>query len=100
MRSLLLHPEALKEIDDSAKYYHDQSEGLEIKFLDQIESAYLKIQKNPELFPCVDSDIHKYILSKFPFSIFYKIYPNEIIIFSVSHQKRHPDYWKHRFHSR
>jgi hypothetical protein len=56
----------------------------------------MKIRKNPEMYPRIEPNIRKYVVQKFPFTIFYEIFPHEILILAVGHQKRKPHYWKKR----
>lgn len=39
MKTLQLHPEALEELTEQARYYEDRSEGLGRRFIDHVERA-------------------------------------------------------------
>jgi toxin ParE1/3/4 len=94
MKPIRISPEAESEIESSTKYYHDQSSGLENLFLDIIKASIEKIQKNPRRYPLIDTYIRRMIVQRIPFNIYYKEYPNEIVVLAIGHQKRKPGYRK------
>jgi hypothetical protein len=96
MKELIILLEAIKDIDNSAFYYRTQEAGLETSFINEIESAISKIQENPERYSIYRKKYRKFVVMKFPFTIFFKIITNLIIVIAVSHHSRHPDYWKYR----
>ncbi|MHA1611531.1 MAG: type II toxin-antitoxin system RelE/ParE family toxin [Promethearchaeota archaeon] len=61
-----------------------------------MEKAIMKIRENPERYPRVELNIRKYVVQKFPFTIFYETHSFEILILAVGHQKRKPNYWQER----
>ena len=96
MNSIIIPPEVFAEIEVSANFYRTQNPGLEILFLNEIEKALMKIQENPEMVPLIELNIRKFVVQKFPFTIFYEKYPQEILILAVGHHKRKPNYWENR----
>ncbi len=40
-------------------------------FLEEIEKSLQQIERNPDIYPIHESNIHKYTVRRFPFSIFY-----------------------------
>ncbi len=96
MKSIIFLPEIASEIENSVIYYRKQQIGLENLFLNEIENALMKIQKNPERYPKINENIRKCLIKQFPFNIIYTIKPDKIIIIAVAHHKRRPDYWKTR----
>ena len=45
---LEFHPEALAEYQEAARYYANCQEGLELRFMDCVESAIRKVVATPE----------------------------------------------------
>jgi hypothetical protein len=35
-------------------------------------------------------------MTRFPFSVYYRVLPDDLQILAVKHDKRHPDYWRDR----
>jgi plasmid stabilization system protein ParE len=80
------------EIDESYEYYNLQQDKLGNSFKSDIKSAIDRIIKLPTLYPIVVDNIRKSILHRFPFSIFYLIDHETIIILSIAHHSRKPFY--------
>ena len=59
--------------------------------MDSVEVSVLNIQSNPELYPVIYKSFHRAVLRRFPFSIFYTIEPDEIIIHAVFDNRQDPD---------
>jgi plasmid stabilization system protein ParE len=96
MKDIGFLTEAENEMYSAIDYYDNEAESLGDRFLDEIKLAFQKIQKNPQRWMILEDNIHKFILRKFPFNIFYKIDPDYIVIIAIAHQKRKPNYWKSR----
>ena len=97
MKPLVVHPQAKAELDGAIAYYESRVTGLGVDFLDNIERAFQKIQQNPQAWPLyVDPRFRRYVLDRFPYSVFYIERLDAIWIVAVAHAKRRPDYWKRR----
>lgn len=97
MKFLTLHSEARFEVDNAVAYYENQSKGLGIRFLSEVERVLRLIQSNPGLAQRYkQSNFRRYHLQKFPFSIFYSEMEDLTWIISIAHNKRKPDYWIQR----
>jgi len=77
----------------TARYYELQAPGLGHDFLDKVEKALQDLVSSPERWPVVQEDIRRRLIRRFPYSLIYRIEPDEIVILAVMHQKRHPSYW-------
>jgi hypothetical protein len=71
MRSITFLLEAEEEMNSSAQYYNQQSSGLGLDFLEEIEKPLQFIEKDPERWPYYEENIHKYNTRRFPFSLYY-----------------------------
>jgi len=84
------------EMLDAAAYYETSVPELGTDFISTIEIAVLDLSDDPEKWPMIGKEIRRRILPRFPYSILYKIDPEEIIIVAIMHQKRRPNYWINR----
>jgi len=84
------------EMMEAATYYEMQVERLGINFLDIIEAAVVDIAENPEIWPEIEQGIQRRLVRRFPYSILYAVYDNEVIIVAVMHQRQKPRYWMGR----
>ena len=97
MKPLDLHSEAAEELEEGARHYEREREGLGAEFLQEVEEATARIQSNPKLYPVWnDRSYRKCRIHRFPYTIFYLEFDDRIWIASVAHQKRKPGYWTGR----
>lgn len=95
MEILIIH-QAEEELWNAVTYYEEQQPGLGLEFETEVRSAFKKIIQNPTLWPIKSGNYRKYILSRFPYTIWYEVMPEIIRITAIAHQKRKPGFWKGR----
>ena len=83
---------AFFEIEDAKEYYNLQNPTLGDTFKNDIKRSIESIKKFPNLYPNITSNMRRCVLHRFPYSIFYAITDNTILILSVAHQHRKPFY--------
>ena len=57
-----------------------------------VKKTIENIKNFPNLYPNITNDLKRTVLHRFPYSIFYAITDNTILILSVAHQHRKPFY--------
>jgi plasmid stabilization system protein ParE len=90
------HPEADQELEAAKKWYQERSDLAARAFATDIADSLTKIAASPDRWPEIGSGERRFLLSRFPFSILYRVRANEIFVTAVAHQKRRPGYWRHR----
>ncbi|NEW59882.1 type II toxin-antitoxin system RelE/ParE family toxin [Sulfurovum sp. bin170] len=80
------------EIEDSKSYYNLQQKNLGDRFKKHIQDSIDNIIKSPTLYPKITPQLHRVVVHKFPYNIFYALLDDTIIIVSVAHQHREPFY--------
>lgn len=93
---IFFRPEAENDIENASKWYEEQRDKLGIEFLNEVEKTYKKIVNNPKIYPIIHKSLHRAIINRFPFSIFYKVEKQSIVIIAVMHGSRHPKRWQSR----
>lgn len=93
MPNILFHPDVALEVEVS---YEWQAAGLGDDYLAELESAYEAIAELPNTWPKLRKDFHRFLRSKFPFSILYRSTGNAIYVVAVMHNHRKPGYWQNR----
>lgn len=94
--NVIYHPEAENEMIVASSYYEDQTKGLGIKFLDDLDQTVEEIVKCPETWITLGDDIKRHQFTHFPFAILYRIIDPQIRILAVMNLHREPNYWKNR----
>jgi toxin ParE1/3/4 len=98
VKPIIVHDEAIEELDAAISYYENQKVGLGLDFLSEVEQALGKIQQNPNLGAVYRvAELRRYVIQRFPFLIFYAELEEFIWIVAIAHGKRRPDYWRQRF---
>jgi plasmid stabilization system protein ParE len=92
----IFHSGALAEYEDAAGYYKNISRELAISFVDSVEKGIERILESPNTWPTVEEDVHRHLIKRFPFGIYYTIEGDYILIVAVMHMSRRPGYWKKR----
>ncbi len=96
MKFILLEP-ALHELTEARHYYLKQASArIAAAFVEQFESTASLILAHPELGKPVSSRVRALPISRFPYSVIYRITPDAIIVLAIAHQRRRPTYWAQR----
>ena len=96
MRAIEFHPEADGELLEAQAWYRDRSEVAAQAFILEIDRAIRTIAEAPERWPEMRRGERRFLLSRFPYSILYRIRSSDVFITAVAHQKRRPGYWRSR----
>lgn len=91
-----LRSAAASDLSEAATWYEEQVVGLGKDFLNQVEETLTAIQTNPLQYPVVHKQVHRALIRRFPFSVFYLIEDDAIIVIAILHASRHPQKWKTR----
>ena len=93
-----LHPEAEFEIGEALAYYRNNAPADIADDLDaRIESALVDIGGHPGRYPFWERTVaRRYILSRFPYVVFYRERPGNTLILAFAHTSRRPGCWKTR----
>lgn len=83
---------AFLEIEDAKEYYNLQKSTLGDTFKSDVKKSIENIKQFPTLYPNITNNIKRCLLHRFPYSIFYAISDNTILVLSVAHQHRKPFY--------
>ncbi len=95
------HPDARRELDGAATWYDQELQGLSEELFDAVDDAISRITENPFACqsyddPAVDTDVRRFVLTRFPYTIIYTVEPAIITVVAVAHTKKVPGYWKGR----
>ena len=71
-------------------WYERQRRGLGFDFLDCVEVALQSVIENPEIYQIRYSNFRCCVIRRFPFSIFYTIEFDEIVVHSVFDNRQNP----------
>jgi len=91
---LIFTPEAKADVKNAASYYDSQLHGLGKRFKNEVERQLALLKQNPHTRTVRYDGVRIAVINKFPYSIHYTIYGNQVIIHAVICDYRNPDeYW-------
>jgi len=80
------------EIEDAKQYYNLQQDKLGDRFKKDVQKSIDNIVLSPKLYPQAKNSMRRCLLHRFPYSIFYDIDDDTVVILSIAHQRREPYY--------
>jgi plasmid stabilization system protein ParE len=93
---LEFHPQAEMEFIEEAAYYELQVPGLGERFEAEARRATEILLEHPEIGHRADPQLRKFVLNRFPFTLYYSVASDILRIEVVAHQSRGPGYWQSR----
>ncbi len=93
---LVLRPEARREFDDGFDWYERRRPGLGVDFAACVQQVLSRIAAAPERHALVLRDIRRATVRRFPYSVFYKVEPTQVVVLAVFHSRRDPKGWQVR----
>jgi len=96
MKPIVFHAEAEEELQSAEEFYESLSEGLGVRFLDEVEQGLAAIAESPDMWPVLSGQIRRFLLRPFPYGLLYRALPERVLVLAVMHLHREPGYWKSR----
>ncbi len=94
MKRYRFHPEARIEVRSAVAWYRERSSEAARGFADAVADGTRSIRERPEAWPIWRrADVRRRVLRRYPYSIFYVIERDMVVIVAVAHHKRRPGYW-------
>lgn len=90
--NLIIKEEAAEEIESAFNYYEEKSNGLGLRFINDLEYHLNLIQQNPHhySFFLKQKKFRSSNLENFPFSIIYEVTDAEVAVYSVHNHYKDP----------
>ena len=95
MKFRLLSP-AESEYAESMLFYLEKSPDAADDFIEEVEAALNEIAEFPQRYPIYEADVRAKVLTKFRFTIFYRVKADEVVVSSISHHNREEGHWQKR----
>jgi plasmid stabilization system protein ParE len=93
---IIVRPEAAREVQEAFDWYDVRSEGLGLEFLRAADASLAGVQRNPLAFPKVHKEVRRVLIRKFPYTLFYIVEEESIVVVACFHAKRDPIDWLRR----
>jgi toxin ParE1/3/4 len=94
--SIVLSDDARTDALDAFDFYEARSRGLGERFRDHVDFAMRQIARDPERYPIVYRDLRRRLVERFPYAVFFKVYPDLVFVVGIMHGRQNPERWKLR----
>ncbi len=88
--------EAESELGEAVAFCNSQLVGLGAEFAAEVRDGLARIEEYPKAWQLLARRVRRYRLNRFPYGLVNAPLPSEIVILSVMHLHRNPDYWNER----
>ena len=81
------------ELRNAAHYYRERSRRVASSFMISAQEAIDQNAEFPESAPVIRGQVRGKVVSRFPYTLMYRVEDNVILVLAVAHQKQRPEYW-------
>ena len=85
-----IRPLAVIEIIEAYDWYELQKEGLGLEFLNELDSFYNSLLRNPNTYSYYEKPVRQGKINRFPYVVVYELFDLTIVIYSVFMNKQDP----------
>jgi plasmid stabilization system protein ParE len=78
------------------EWYEKERAGLGLEFLDELRATYDRIADGPLKYQHLRSGIRRALVRRFPYSVYFAIEDDAIVVLAVLHVSRDPAEWQRR----
>jgi plasmid stabilization system protein ParE len=96
VNAVLFRAAAEADVAEAYVWYEQQRSGLGREFRLELASTLKRIAEGPETFQVLHRNTRRAALHKFPYSVFYRVYPEVIVVVACMHGRRSPTRWRLR----
>jgi toxin ParE1/3/4 len=87
---------ARAEFDDAADWYEARQAGLGARFTAAVQQVLDRVAAQPDRYPQVYGGVREAIVPRFPYCVYYRDEPGQVLVLSVFHTARDPSVWQGR----
>lgn len=90
MRQHVLLSEAVNEIAEAFQWYEFRSAGLGRRFVDAVTGVVEIACETPAIFPAAQDNTRRARVLGFPFSVYFAVELDVVVVYAVFHERRNP----------
>lgn len=96
MMRVVLLAAAAEEVDAAEAWYFERDSEVAARFRTALGAAVAQISEAPERWSISKGGVRHLHFEGFPYTVHYRVDPNEVVVVAVAHQHRRPGYWRAR----
>ena len=89
-------PQADADLLEARAWYDAQEPGRGTVFFEAVSAIVHRIADMPLAFPLVERQLRRAVLRRFPYSVYFQVRADYIVIVAVMHNSRDPRRWQSR----
>jgi plasmid stabilization system protein ParE len=93
---MIILPEAEADMANARDWYERQRGGLGAAFLLGMEEVLDRIRRTPEMHAAVHQNVRRAFTRRFPYTVYYRIEGDQVVVVGVFHAGRDPREWQSR----
>jgi plasmid stabilization system protein ParE len=94
--TVVFNQAARAELIEAQDWYEGEASGLGRRFRQAIEVLVDRMSENPRQFPVVFKNVRRALLRRFPYSLFFVVEDETILVVACFHASRDPSQWQER----
>jgi plasmid stabilization system protein ParE len=93
---VIFTPAARAELIEAQDWYEREATGLGRRFRQAIDALIERTSSNPRQFPVVYKNVRRALLRRFPYSLFFVLEDDALLVIACFHASRDPSHWQRR----
>ena len=93
---VVLRDEAEAEFDAAFDWYDAKRAGNGPQFAADVQKVFDRIAAHPLMHQAVFADVHKAVVRRFPYCVYYRPHQDRVEVIAVFHTSRDPSIWQGR----
>jgi toxin ParE1/3/4 len=81
---------------EAQDWYEGEAAGLGRRFRQAVDAMVERMSDNPRQFPTVFKNVRRALLRRFPYSLFFVVEDDALIVIACFHASRDPSRWQGR----
>ena len=90
---IAFHRAASAEFIAASAWYENKRQGLALAFMAEIDRCVSQAAEQPLQYAIAHQDIRRAVVRNFPYSVYFRLEPQRIVVLAVFHSRRNPDVW-------
>jgi plasmid stabilization system protein ParE len=96
VKQVIFRREARADALEAYRWYEQQEPGLGAEFREELRATIQCIRDNAKGYRVLLRETRRARLKRFPYGVFFREFPDALVIVAVMHTRRHPKRWQRR----
>jgi plasmid stabilization system protein ParE len=88
--NIVVRRPAERDLEEAEDWYDEQQSGLGTEFRGSVSDLFGRLTDNPRIYPQVHGEIHRAVLRRFPYLVYFLIEGPLVVVLAVLDSRRDP----------